>query len=633
MYRAPRIAPDQLRRRIEPPLPAQRPDPPWEPVEEEYEDDYEDEPPPRPKRRWGRFIFKWLLLLTIWGAVAGVGALVWLAWDLPRPETALDATRRPSLTLEDRSGQIFATYGDIVGESLRITDMPSFLPAAAVAVEDRRFYSHFGIDLIGIARAAFVNLKAGRLVQGGSTITQQVAKNLFLTSAKTLRRKVQEVLLTLWLEQHFTKQEILEIWLNRVYLGSGAWGVDAAARLYFGHSARELSLWQAAVIAGLPQAPSRFSPRVNPGAAAARAREVLNAMAASGTITAELAEANANLIAFPPRPATAGWFADWAAERAESVIPADSDAAIRTTLDLRMQAVVESRIGAMLDGPGAAANVSQAAVIVLDAATGAVRAMAGGRDYRTSPFNRAVSARRQPGSSFKPFVWLAAIEAGAKPDDTVLDAPIKLGTWSPGNFDGKFRGTITLEDALAHSVNTASVRLLLQAGGPKVVAGVAQRLGITSTLPNNDTLALGTGEVSLLELAGAYCAFFNGGLKVMPRAIEAVRTSRPVDLVLPAATKAIEPDQAAMMIRMLAAVVARGSGTAAALPGRFVAGKSGTTQDFKDAWFVGGIGSGAGGMVIGVWLGNDDNALMRNVTGGSLPARLFHDIAAEIAPK
>lgn len=633
MYRAPRIAPDQLRRRIEPPIPAQPPEPAWAPEEEEEYDEYEEPPAPRMRRRWGWWLLKWSVLLAIWSGIAGGVTLLLFAWDLPRPETALDATRRPSLTLEDRNGQIFATFGDIVGDSLRIGDMPAFLPAAAVAVEDRRFYHHFGIDLIGVARAVSVNLRAGRLVQGGSTITQQVAKNLFLTSAKTVRRKVQEVLLTLWLEQHFTKQEILEIWLNRVYLGSGAWGVDAAARLYFGVSARNLTLWQAAVIAGLPQAPSRFSPRVNPGAAAARAREVLNAMAATGTITAELAGVAASQIAFPPRPATAGWFADWAAERAESILPPDSDAAVRTTLDLKMQAVVEARIAQMLDGPGVAANVGQAAVIVLDASTGAIRAMAGGRDYRSSPFNRAVAAKRQPGSSFKPFVWLAALEGGAKPDDTVLDAPIKLGSWSPGNFDGKFRGNITLEEALAHSVNTASVRLLIQAGGPRVVAGIAHRLGITAILPNNDTLALGTGEVSLMELAGAYCAFFNGGMKITPRTIEGFRAVKPVPLPLTPPVRVIEPDQAAMMVRMLAAVVARGSGTAAALPGRFVAGKSGTTQDFKDAWFVGGIGSGNGGMVIGVWMGNDDNALMKGVTGGSLPARLFHDIAAEIASR
>ena len=302
MYRAPHISPDQRRRLIEAPL---VPEPEW----------IEDEAPAPQRRRWRWFVFKWLLILGVWGGVVLAAALVWFAWDLPRPEAALDAARRPSLTLEDRTGQVFATYGDVVGDPLRLTDMPAFLPAAAVAVEDRRFYGHFGLDVIGIARAAYVNLRAGRLVQGGSTITQQVAKNLFLTNARTFRRKVQELMLTLWLERQFSKQEILEIWLNRVYLGSGAWGVVAAARLYFGVSAREVTLWQAAVIAGLPRAPSRLSPRVDPAAAAARGREVLAAMVATGAITAELAQANANLIRFPARPAAAGWFADWVADR------------------------------------------------------------------------------------------------------------------------------------------------------------------------------------------------------------------------------------------------------------------------------------------------------------------------------
>ncbi|MCX7382638.1 MAG: penicillin-binding transpeptidase domain-containing protein, partial [Alphaproteobacteria bacterium] len=281
--------------------------------------------------------------------------------------------------------------------------------------------------------------------------------------------------------------------------------------------------------------------------------------------------------------------------------------------------------------PGARAGVGQAAVIVLDVQSGAVRAMVGGRDYRSSPFNRAVVARRQPGSAFKPFVWLAALEKGARPDDTVLDAPIRVGNWSPSNYDGKFRGTITLEDALAHSVNTASVRLLIQAGGPRTVANVAQRLGITTTLPRDDTLALGTGEVTLLELASAYAAFFNGGLKVTPRSIEAIRSEAPVVLPNAAPTRVIEADIAAMMVRMLAAVVRAGSGTEAALPGRLVAGKTGTTQDYKDAWFVGGVNPGVGGgLVIGVWMGNDDNTPMKGITGGSLPARLFHDIAADV---
>ncbi len=580
----------------------------------------------RRRRRW--FLLKWLVILSVWAAIMGAIGLLWFAWDLPRPEAALDAARRPSLTLQDRTGQIFATYGDVVGEPLRLSDLPAFLPAAAIAVEDRRFYSHHGLDLIGIARAAFVNLRAGRLVQGGSTITQQVAKNLFLTNARTLRRKVQEVLLTLWLERTFSKREILEIWLNRVYLGSGAWGVDAAARLYFGVSARRLALWQAAVIAGLPRAPSRFSPRVDPAAAAARGREVLAAMSETGAATPEAAQAAAAAIAFPARPATtAGWFADWIADQSATILPIGTDAVLRTTLDLRLQATVEARLTAIVDGPGAAANVSQAAVVVLDANTGAVRAMAGGRDYRTGPFNRAVIARRQPGSAFKPFVWLAALEKGARPDDIVLDAPIRIGNWSPSNFEGRFRGEITLEEALAHSVNTASVRLLLQAGGPAVAAEVARRLGIADTLPANASLALGTGEVGLLELAGAYAAFFNGGMRVAPVGLDSVSADqKPFPLARISPTRVMEPDLAAMMVRMMAAVVSRGSGTAAGVPGRLVAGKTGTTQDYRDAWFVGAIS----GTVIGVWMGNDDNRPMKDVVGGGLPARLFHDIAVEL---
>ena len=583
-------------------------------------------PAPSRRRRW--VLLKWLIILAVWAAVLGGLAVFWFAWDLPRPEAALDAARRPSLTLQDSRGQIFANFGDVVGEPLRLSDLPPYLPAAAVAVEDRRFYGHHGIDLIGILRASVVNLRAGRLVQGGSTITQQVAKNLFLTNARTFRRKMQEVLLTLWLERTFSKREILEIWLNRVYLGSGAWGIDAAARLYFGVSARKLNLWQAAVLAGLPRAPSRFSPRVDPGAAAARGREVLAAMADTGAITQDAARTAAAAIAFPPRPAsTAGWFADWIAEQSATLLPPGTDAILRTTLDMRLQASVEAHVSAILDGPGAAAGVSQAAVVILDSGTGAVRAMAGGRDYRTAPFNRAVTARRQPGSAFKPFVWLAALEKGARPDDLVLDAPIRIGTWAPSNFEGRFRGEITLEEALAHSVNTASVRLLLQAGGPAVVAGTARRLGIADALPPNASLALGTAEVGLLELAGAYASFFNGGMKITPNGLDAATADfKPFPLPRPPAVRVIEPDLAAMMIRMMAAVVTRGSGAAAAVPGRLVAGKTGTTQDYRDAWFVGGVS----GVVIGVWMGNDDNRPMKEVVGGGLPSRLFHDIAVEL---
>ncbi len=541
--------------------------------------------------------------------------VLWFARDLPRPEAALDAVRRPSLALEDRNGHVFATFGDIVGEPLRIKDMPPYLPAAAVAIEDRRFWHHPGIDPVGLARAIWVNLSTGHLVQGGSTITQQVAKNLFLTNARTLRRKVQELLLTLWLEHTFSKREILEIWLNRVYLGSGTWGVDAAARMYFGTSARHVTLWQAALLAGLPRAPSRFNPRTDPAAAAARAREVLAAMAETGAITAEQARAAAAQIALPPQPQLAtGWFADWIAGQAQSLAPQNADTTVRTTLDSHLQAVAESRLTALLDGPGAAAGVTQGAVVVLDAATGAVRAMVGGRDYRQSPYNRAVLARRQPGSAFKPFTWLAALEAGVRPDDTVLDAPIRIGNWSPADFERQYLGEISVEEALAQSINTSAVRLLLQAGGPHAVARVAARLGIADRLPNDASLALGTGEVGLLELTASYAAFCNGGYRVTPFGTESMRT--PPQSV-------VDPDLAAMMLSMMTAVVTRGTGRAAAVPGYSVAGKTGTTQDYRDAWFTGCID----GEVTGVWLGNDDNRPMKSVQGGGLPARLFHDIA------
>lgn len=569
---------------------------------------------PTRRRRVLGWLLRWTIIVGIWTSLAAAVAILWFCRDLPRPESALDAVRRPSLTLEDRSGHVIATYGDLVGEALHLNQFPPALPAAVVAVEDRRFYHHPGIDPIGMARALWVNLTAGRVVQGGSTLTQQVAKTLFLTNARTIGRKVQELFLTLWLERHFTKSEILEIYLNRVYLGSGAWGMDAAARIYFGVSARHVTLAQAAVLAGLPRAPSRFNPRVNPQAALARAKEVLAAMVSNGTITEAQSQAAAAQITFPPNPSSPGWFADWIAEKSETMLAPNTDATLRTTLDARDQAVAESRLSALLSGPGAAADVSQGAVVMLDATTGAVRAMVGGRNYHDSPYNRAVLARRQPGSSFKPFVWLTALETGMTPDDTVLDAPISIGPWHPANFEHHYFGEITLEEALAQSINTASVRLLLKSGGPRAVAATAARLGIADKLPNNASLALGTGEVGLLELTAAYAPFFNGGRRVRPFGLDQMQA--PPEPV-------ITPDEAAMMARMLSAVVARGTGRAAAVPGRLVAGKTGTTQDSRDAWFIGFVHND----LIGIWLGNDNNQPMKNVMGGSLPARLFHDIA------
>ncbi|HEY4171502.1 MAG TPA: penicillin-binding transpeptidase domain-containing protein, partial [Rhodopila sp.] len=374
---------------------------------------------------------------------------------------------------------------------------------------------------------------------------------------------------------------------------------------------------QAAVLAGLPRAPSRFNPRTNPGAAVARAKEVLAAMVESGAITSAQAATAVGQIAFPPSPRGFGWFADWVADQSQAALAPGVDAVVRTTLDNRDQAVAEGRLAALLNGPGVADNVGEGAVIVLDAATGAVRAMVGGRNYRSSPYNRAVLARRQPGSAFKPFVWLTAVEAGMTPEDTVLDGPIRVGNWSPQDFERRYLGEITLEEALAQSINTASVRLLLRSGGAGAVAATAARLGIADKLPREASLALGTGEVGLMELTAAYAAFFNGGNRVVPFGLERMAHG-PV--------RVISSADAAKMARMLGAVVSRGTGRAAAVSGRVVAGKTGTTQDFRDAWFVGSVN----GTLIGVWMGNDDDRPMKGVMGGGLPARLFHEIAMGI---
>jgi penicillin-binding protein 1A len=583
--------------------------------------------PARRRRRWLVWL-RWAVIGAVWAGFAGGLLFLWLIYDLPRPEQAFEAVRRPSLRLVDRSGQLFASFGDVVGEPLHLADMPPFLPAAVVAIEDRRFYQHHGIDLLGVARAAWTDLSAGHVVQGGSTLTQQVAKTLFLSGARTWRRKAQELLLTLWLEEHFTKREILEIWLNRVYFGVGAFGVDAAARLYFGISARRLALWQAAMLAGLPRAPSRFNPLANPEAAKARARQVLAAMVAVGAIRPEAAKQAAGAMVLPAAGnAQAGWFADWVAEELQPVLPPGKDALVRTTLDLRMQRVVEHSLTGLLQGPGAEAGAGQGAVVVLEAASGAVRAMAGGRNYRQSPFNRATLAHRQPGSTFKPFVWLTALEHGARPEDPVLDAPLRIGNWQPENFEKHYLGHVSLQEALAQSANTAAVRLLLQSGGPEAVARVAHRLGIESTLPEDASLALGTGDVSVLEMTAAYAPFFNGGRRVTPTGLAALEIDgKATPLPQKPPRQVISREHAAMMARMLAAVVEEGTGRAAAIRGRWVAGKTGTTQDFRDAWFIGATD----GLLIGIWLGNDDGTPMRGVTGGSLPARLFREIAAAL---
>ncbi|MFL1462384.1 transglycosylase domain-containing protein [Roseococcus sp. DSY-14] len=564
------------------------------------------------------------VLLAIWGAL-GLGALLlFLTWDLPRADAALAAQRRPSVTLQMADGGLLATQGDLYGETLRLRDLPAHLPAALLAIEDRRFREHRGVDPLGIARALWRNLSEGEVVQGGSTLTQQLAKNLFLSRERSFRRKVQEAILALWLEGRFTKDQLLEIYLNRAYLGAGAWGVDAAARVYFGTSARRLNLWQSAVIAGLPQAPSRHNPRSNPEGAMARARDVLRAMAETGAITPAQRDAAIAEMAIPPRPSRqGGWFADWIFEDVPTKFPDSRDLVIRTTLDRRWQEAVESRLAALLDREGAGARVGQGAVLVLDAQTGAVRAMAGGRDFRRSPFNRATDARRQPGSTFKAFAYLAALEHGLGPGDAVADTPVTLGRWSPSNGGWRARGSITLEDAFAHSVNTAAVRVMQAGGGPRAVAEAAGRLGVEGRFGRDASVVLGTGEATLLDMTAAYAALANGGRRVTPFGMARIEG---VNLAMPDMPQVVQPAHAAAMRQMMLAAVQRGSGRAAAVPGLVVGGKTGTTQDYRDAWFLGFVQTGGQTLAIGVWLGNDDNAGMEEVKGGTLPARLFREV-------
>ncbi|WP_237215744.1 transglycosylase domain-containing protein, partial [Falsiroseomonas oryziterrae] len=509
------------------------------------------------------------MLVGIWGAIALGALLLALTWDLPRTDIALSQTRRPGVTLEAADGRIIANSGDVVGEIVRLRDLPAHLPAAVIAIEDRRFRQHFGLDPIGIARAAWINWTTGRVVQGGSTLTQQLAKNLFLTPERSLWRKAQEAVMALWLEWRFTKDELLEIYLNRIYLGGGAYGVDAAARLYFGVPAARVSLWQSALLAGLPQAPSRLNPRRNPDGAAARAVEVLEAMAETGILTRQQATLAVEQMRIPPRPSRgAGWFADWVMDDLADRFPGNADLVLRTTLDLRLQTLAEARLEALLAGPGARARVNQGAVVVMEAATGNVRAMVGGRDFRASQFNRATQARRQPGSAFKPFVFLAALERGVGASDPVADGPLTLGGWSPGNGEWRSRGEITLEDALAHSVNTSAVRVLQRSGGPREVAALARRFGLAGPFPNDATLALGTGEVTLLDLTAAYAPFANGGLLPEPRGLLGARADgRPAAVEAPRLHRVVPAESAAAMRRMLEAAVARGTGRAAQPPG------------------------------------------------------------------
>ena len=586
--------------------------------------------PRKRKRTVLRTLLRWGVLASLWGLIAGVLMLGYFALTLPDTADLTVAARRPSITLLAADGSLIATYGDLFGEPLKLSEMPKYLPQAVIATEDRRFYSHFGLDPIGLARALVVNLRAGHVVQGGSTITQQLAKNLFLTPERTFKRKVQEMLLALWLEHRFSKEQILEIYLNRVYLGAGAYGVDAAARRYFGKSAREVNLYEAAVIAGLLRAPSRFSPANDRELAAGRAHQVLDNMVAAGFLSGDQASRaesqRTQLAQVTATRSGSRYFSDWASDQVSGFTGLGSrDLTVVTTLDPRLQDAAERAIAETLNTEGEKAGVSQGALVAMSP-DGAVRALVGGRDYGESQFNRATQAQRQPGSSFKPFVYLAALEHGVRPQDRIVDAPVRIGTYQPHNYGNKYMGEVTVAEALAQSLNSVAVQLEQRVGVDNVVAA-AHRLGISSELNRDLSLALGTADVTLMELTAAYAAFASGGQGAWPYAIVEVRDKGGTVLYHRQGSgpgEVIQPGIAGARNQMLAGVIDHGTGKAAQI-GRPVAGKTGTTQDYRDAWFEGFTAD----IVTGVWFGNDDNTPMNNVTGGTLPARTWHAFMLE----
>ena len=579
----------------------------------------------RAGRRWsvGRIAY-WGAVTGLWLLIAVIGGAVWIGAHLP-PIQSLEVPKRPpTIQMVDLNGRSLATRGDMGGLAVSLRDLPRYVPQAFVAIEDRRFYSHHGIDPIGIARALMANVLHRSVAQGGSTVTQQLAKNLFLTQQRTLTRKVQELGLALWLERKFSKTQILEMYLNRVYFGAGAYGIEAAAQRYFSKPAQKLAVAEAAMLAGLVRSPSRLAPSRNPDGAERRAQLVLAAMVEMKFITNGMAKVALMHPAHALKPAGAGsvgYVADWVMDVLDDLVGrVEQDIVVETSIDPALQAAAEKTLVDELARSGDKAGVHQGALVAMSP-DGAVRAMVGGRNYAESQFNRAVAAKRQPGSAFKPFVYLTAIERGLTPETVREDKPIAVKRWRPENYSHEYFGPVTLRQALALSLNTVSVRLTLEFS-PTAVVRTAHRFGIASKLEPNASIALGTSEVSVMELVSAYASFANGGFAVSPHVVARVRSAKgkllysrePQNL-----GRIVEPRTVAMMNSMMQETLLTGTARKAEVPGWPAAGKTGTSQDFRDAWFIGYTGH----LVAGVWLGNDDNSPTRKITGGGLPVTVW----------
>ncbi|MFZ3238657.1 MAG: PBP1A family penicillin-binding protein [Stellaceae bacterium] len=576
----------------------------------------------------------------LWGiAIAGVGgvavvsgALLWALLGLPVDRPASEP-QKPTLLLEAANGAPLGRVGPLRVANVPMREFPPILIKAVLSTEDRRFYDNVGVDPFGVLRAAFANRAAGGIVQGGSTITQQLVKLEYLNDDRSYVRKLREALMAVWLGAHLSKNEILTRYLNRVYLGDGAYGMAAAARLYFGKPPADLTLAEAAMLAGLIKAPSELDPLHHLGAAQARAATVLDGMVANHAInakTANAAKAAPAVVTASPRLApAASWFADWVAKSAAQLAGSQTGSVrVRTTLVPDLQNLAQQTLDNALARQGRRLGVSEGALVAMRP-DGAVLAMVGGRDYRTSQFNRAVDANRQPGSAFKLFVYLAALRQGYTPQTTIDAGPVDVKGWRPQNFDDEHYGRITLAEAFAQSVNTAAVRLAMDVGLDRVIAA-ARDLGITEPLPDVPSLALGSAGVSLLDLTGAFASVQTDHMHVRPWAVAAVGGeggSRMLATLPPlGSAQTLDPYQKPL-VDLLQGVVEHGTGRAAALDG-FAAGKTGTSQDYRDAWFIGFNDK----LVVGVWLGNDDDAPMKRVVGGGLPASIWQQFMTEATP-
>jgi len=594
--------------------------------------------------RWKRWVF--IEPLSEAATIGAGGLLVLLALAQPAfRETADEDWLKKSdlaVTFLDRYGNPIGSRGIKHNDSIPLEDFPDSLIKATLATEDRRFYDHFGIDIAGTARALVTNAQAGGVRQGGSSISQQLAKNLFLSNERTLERKVNEAFLAIWLETRLSKNEILKLYLDRAYMGGGTFGADGAAHFYFNKSVRDVNLAEAAMLAGLFKAPTKFAPHINLPAARARANVVLDNLVDAGFMTeGQVFGARRNPASVVDRrdENSPNYYLDWAFDEVRKVVETFPKSyiervfVVRTTIDTNVQRAAEAAIENQLRQFGRDYHATQAATVLSDL-DGGVRAMVGGRDYGSSQFNRAVDAYRQPGSSFKPYVYTTALLNGFKPTSIVVDGPVCIGNWCPQNYGHSYSGSVTLTQAITRSINVVPVKLSITLGGkagPKAgrakIVEVARRFGIKAPLIDTPSLPIGSTEVTVLEHAVAYATFPNKGKAPTPHAVLEVRTGAG-DLVWrfdrdgPKPRQAIPASVAADMAGMMSHVVSEGTARRAALDGIPTAGKTGTTNAYRDAWFVGYTGN----FSCAVWYGNDDYSPTNRMTGGSLPAQTWRDI-------